>query len=126
MQACIKYIGLAFILSGELYAQTAIKMDMYVNRVNLDKSGVDCSYQRVLIVIDNGLGVVTDRDTVAILKQSVLENGLTLGVDELHNQQFTYQIFNNDDGFIIFITQLDGKDRFGLVLSTKPCENKNN
>ena len=99
---------------------------MYVNRVNLDTKGSDCSYQRVLIVIDNGIGVVTERDTVAILKQSVLENGLTLGFDEMRNQQFTYKMFNNNDGFIVFITQIEGNDRFGLVLSTKPCENKNN
>ena len=127
MQKSIKYIGLILFVFAfcDIRAQTAMNLDMYVSRVNLDTIGHICTYQRVLIAVDKyRLGVRTDQDTLVLLKKSILPSGHVLGWDEFHNNDvYISQVFTNDDGLLIFITQIEGKNRFGLVLSTKSCEN---
>lgn len=131
MQKSLKYIGLVFI-SFQLHAQDAFVMNLYVNRVELDTTGSYCSFQPVLLVFDldralsgyqpEMLGILTVSDTIALVKQQDETPHGIQAIDQCHGGLFNYKIYTNKDGLIIFVTKLEGEDRFGLVLSTKPCE----
>ena len=110
------------LLSTSSFAQTAMSIYLYVNRVSIDSIGSACSYEKVIMVVDKThFGIITAQDTLALTKLLSLKENIILAEDQLHsNKLYTVQYESSSTGILIFLVPKEGSG-YSIILSSDSC-----
>lgn len=98
---------ISFLFLGELYGQTAYKLDVQLERipVNHHKSPSSEITKVLLVTEDKYLGIYTGLDTLVLEKVKQVST-VYVYIDKLHDDQQYSVMMVKDVGFILFVTPI--------------------